>query len=109
MLVETNCGAAQQILHRDFPDVAAGIAILDHLGHARNGLVSQAGSVAAFQNPSHLRTGSGRHGDQDQLDILRARGSFQSFAIAQNSHALYPHAGLLRVVVQEAADLVGQG
>ena len=57
----------------------------------------------------HLRAGGGRQGDENHLDGLGRDDGGQSRAGAEDLHAMNEAAGLGRIVVDEADDLVRQG
>ena len=61
-----------------------------------------------LEDVRHLRAGGGRQRNENHFDGLRLDDGGQRGAVAEDFHAVNEAAGLCRIVVDEADDLVRQ-
>ncbi len=108
VVFEADRVAAEEIFDGDVADLGGESVAFDDFGEAGDGLVGNAGFVAMIEDYRHLRAGGGGQGDENRFDGLRRDDRGQRGAVAKNLRTVNEPAGLRRVVVDEAGDLVSQ-
>ena len=108
VLFQMDRRAAEKVLDRHVADLASQAPPLDHLAQAGHGFGVDSRAAAQFEDARHLRAGGGGDGDQDVVDGVAGGDGGEVGAAAEDGNEPDAHADLGGVVVDEAADVIGQ-
>src|ERR1019366_4231975 len=108
VLFQVHGGTAEEVFDGDVADLRGEPIGCDDFRETGDGLIGNAGSAATLEDLRHLRAAGRRQSDEDGFDGLRSDDRGQRGAIAEDSHTMNEIAGLGRLIVDEAYDLIRQ-